>query len=144
MGKTCLSQWFPSRFEVDGVPYPTAEHWMMAEKARLFRDEEVLGRILACEHPGEAKKLGREVRGFDGSVWDAHRVEVVVQGNLHKFAGWLGRLSPSRARRRARAAAATAAARPRPRRRGLARLRPRWARGVRRGRRRGGGGGRRR
>ena len=36
--KSCLSQWYPAPFTVDGVRYPTAEHWMMAEKARLFRD----------------------------------------------------------------------------------------------------------
>ena len=38
----CLSQWFPAVFVVEGVRYPTAEHWMMAEKARLFGDAEVL------------------------------------------------------------------------------------------------------
>ena len=33
---TCLSQWYPAGFVVDGVRYATAEHWMMAGKARLF------------------------------------------------------------------------------------------------------------
>jgi len=36
--KSCFSQWFAREFSVDGIPYPTAEHWMMAEKARLFDD----------------------------------------------------------------------------------------------------------
>ena len=36
--KSCLSQWYPASFTVDGLHYPTAEHWMMAEKARLFDD----------------------------------------------------------------------------------------------------------
>lgn len=31
--KSCLSQWYESKFEVNGVEYPTAEHFMMAEKA---------------------------------------------------------------------------------------------------------------
>lgn len=43
---SCLSQWFPAPFEVDGVNYLTAEHYMMAEKARLFGDEETLQKIL--------------------------------------------------------------------------------------------------
>jgi predicted NAD-dependent protein-ADP-ribosyltransferase YbiA (DUF1768 family) len=31
---SCLSQWFPARFEIEGVEYATAEHFMMAGKAR--------------------------------------------------------------------------------------------------------------
>ena len=42
IGAGCLSQWWPAPFTVDGVDYPTAEHWMMAGKARLFDDEESL------------------------------------------------------------------------------------------------------
>ena len=34
--KNCLSQWFPATFERDGITYPNAEHYMMAQKARLF------------------------------------------------------------------------------------------------------------
>ena len=38
IGASCLSQWWPAPFTVDGVAYATAEHWMMAGKARLFGD----------------------------------------------------------------------------------------------------------
>lgn len=85
VGKHCLSQWYEAPFTIDGVTYPTAEHWMMAAKARLFGDGEVRARILAAGNPGAAKALGREVRGFDGERWNAARVEIVVQGNLAKF-----------------------------------------------------------
>lgn len=82
---SCLSQWYPAPFEVDGVRYATAEHFMMASKARLFGDEAACARILASAHPGEAKKLGREVRGFDAARWEAHRFDLVVRGNVAKF-----------------------------------------------------------
>ncbi len=36
--KSCLSQWYPAPFTIDGLLYPTTEHWMMPEKARLFGD----------------------------------------------------------------------------------------------------------
>ena len=85
VGKHVFSQWFQAPFTVDGVSYPTAEHWMMAEKARLFGDRETRDRILAAGNPGEAKKLGREVRGFSEQVWDAARWEIVVRGNVAKF-----------------------------------------------------------
>jgi len=58
----CLSQWSLARFEVAGLSYPSAEHFMMAEKARLFRDEETRARILAAAGPDEVKALGRQVR----------------------------------------------------------------------------------
>ena len=47
----CLSQWYPSLFCVDGLIYPTAEHFMMAAKARLFGDYDMLDQILAAPSP---------------------------------------------------------------------------------------------
>ena len=83
---SCLSQWWPSPFTVDGVTYATAEHWMMAGKARLFDDEDALARVLAAGHPSEAKKAGRLVRGFDEETWTRERFGIVVEGSVHKFA----------------------------------------------------------
>jgi hypothetical protein len=84
--KACLSQWAPVAFTVDGVRYPTAEHWMMAEKARLFGDEVRLAQIIEARHPKAAKALGRKVQGFVGETWLAHRRAIVTVGNQHKFA----------------------------------------------------------
>jgi ribA/ribD-fused uncharacterized protein len=83
--KSCFSQWFPAAFEVAGTTYATAEHWMMAEKARLFGNDEIRRRIIAAQHPNEAKKLGRHVTGFDPQVWDAQKYDLVKAGNYHKF-----------------------------------------------------------
>lgn len=82
---SCLSQWWSSRFEIDGVTYHSAEQWMMASKARLFGDDEMLQRILESRHPDQAKKLGRQVRGFDEATWREHRVRLVTEGNVAKF-----------------------------------------------------------
>ncbi|WP_432946870.1 NADAR family protein [Kribbella sp. CA-253562] len=82
---SCLSQWFHAPFTVDGVRYPTAEHWMMAGKARLFGDFEAEQRIVAASHPQQAKALGRQVSGFDTETWQEHRFDLVVEGNIHKF-----------------------------------------------------------
>src|SRR5688572_13715869 len=84
VGSGCLSQWWPQPFAVDGVVYPTAEHWMMAGKARLFGDDDALAKIMAAPSPGAAKALGRQVRGFDGSRWYSAGYALVVQGNLAK------------------------------------------------------------
>ena len=82
----CFSQWWVAPFVIDGVTYATAEHWMMAQKARLFGDEEVFERIIAARTPAEAKNLGRQVRGFDDAAWNARRMAIVVRGNREKFA----------------------------------------------------------
>ncbi|MEH1016178.1 NADAR family protein [Micromonospora sp. CPCC 206060] len=85
VGPGCLSQWWPAPFVVDGVRYATAEHYMMAGKARLFGDGPAVDRILAAPDPGAAKALGRQVRGFDEQVWVAHRFDLVVAANVAKF-----------------------------------------------------------
>ncbi|MER5789248.1 NADAR family protein [Streptomyces sp. NPDC001980] len=82
---SCLSQWWPSPFVVDGVEYATAEHWMMAGKARLFGDPEAERAVLAAAHPAAAKKAGRLVRGFDEAIWQRERFGIVAEGSAHKF-----------------------------------------------------------
>ena len=83
--KSCFSQWYKASFTIDGIKYNTAEHYMMAEKARLFNDESVLNRILKARSPGEAKKLGRLVNGFTNEKWLEHRFDIVCRANYAKF-----------------------------------------------------------
>ncbi|MBU2712743.1 NADAR family protein [Zooshikella harenae] len=85
VNKSCLSQWFNASFTIDGIHYFTAEHYMMAEKARLFNDRKCHKKILAASHPGEAKRLGRGIVGFDERVWRDNRFDIVTNGNLAKF-----------------------------------------------------------
>ena len=85
IGKTCFSQWFEASFSLNGISYLTAEHYMMAEKARLFDDQDALNQIIASKTPALAKKLGRGIRGFDEAHWNERRFDAVVEGNLAKF-----------------------------------------------------------
>ena len=80
-----FSQWHRSPFTLDGQIYVTAEQHMMAEKARLFGDEEILHRILATREPREQKALGRRVRGFDIERWEMSARDIVYRGNRAKF-----------------------------------------------------------
>lgn len=95
IGKSCLSQWWEAPFTVEGATYATAEHWMMAAKARVCGDEAIIPRILAAKTPNDAKALGRKVQGYDDAKWAAARYDAVVEGNRHKFGqhpelgGWL-------------------------------------------------------
>mgnify|MGYP001240509007 CR=1 FL=1 len=85
IGKNCLSQWWPSQFEKEGIKYSSAEQWMMAEKARAFLDTETLEKILKSETPKEAKDLGRKVSNFNEDVWKLKSYSIVLEGNLLKF-----------------------------------------------------------
>ena len=58
---------------------------MMAEKARLFGDEQILSKILTANSPGLAKALGRKVKGFIPKIWDEHCFNIVINGNYAKF-----------------------------------------------------------
>ena len=84
--KAVLSQWFPAPFTVAGLRYPTAEHYMMAEKARLFGDAAVAEKILQNPEPGAAKALGRQIANFDEERWVAAREAIVLAGSRAKFA----------------------------------------------------------
>ncbi|MEM7412221.1 MAG: NADAR family protein [Myxococcota bacterium] len=81
----CLSQWYEAPFRLGGQTYPTAEHFMMAEKARLFSDHQAERRVMEAREPGAARAVGREVRGFVEEVWVQHRFDIAVLGNRAKF-----------------------------------------------------------
>ncbi len=85
IGNSCLSQWFPVRFEQGGDQYFSAEQFMMAGKAKLFGDYAALEKIFATKDPDKAKGIGRKVKNFDHERWAAERYDIVVQGNILKF-----------------------------------------------------------
>lgn len=85
VSKSCFSQWYPCLFSIDGQQYNCAEQYMMAQKANVFGDEEVMNQILAETDQMTIKRLGRWVKNYDDSVWTEIRFQIVVEGNLAKF-----------------------------------------------------------
>ncbi len=83
--KSCFSQWYESKFVVNGIEYQTAEHYMMAAKAQLFGDKDIYQQIIESDNAAKAKALGRKVKGFSQRVWEEHRFQIVVRANFHKF-----------------------------------------------------------
>ncbi|KUI62652.1 hypothetical protein VP1G_09777 [Cytospora mali] len=84
-----MSQWYayPTRDGNDtSIIYPTAEHYMMYQKAKLFNDDEMAAEILAEHntHPHKAKELGRGVRDFDEGIWERERYRIVEEGTWLK------------------------------------------------------------
>lgn len=89
----CLNQWYAASFSVSvpipgelyNIYFPTAEHYMMWSKARLFDDYDIAGAILETKSPREVQLLGREVKNYDDDKWQAVSFETVVDGNREKF-----------------------------------------------------------
>lgn len=80
-----FSNFYPARFEKDGLCYHTSEQYFMAEKARYFKDDFTLSEILNSSTPGEAKKLGRRVLGFDPNSWRQVSEEIMMDALRLKF-----------------------------------------------------------
>ena len=83
--KACLSQWYNSDFIVDGIVYNCVEQFMMAEKARLFGEEQILAEILETSEQFRIKYLGKQIKNFDEEIWEKERYNIVVRGNIAKF-----------------------------------------------------------
>jgi ribA/ribD-fused uncharacterized protein len=85
-----FSNWFKCPFtEADPAlgtrRFPTSEHYMMYGKALHFRDTVVAEKILQTPDPRLAKRLGRQVRGFDEAEWLRVAREIVYNGCRLKF-----------------------------------------------------------
>ena len=83
--KDIFSQWFPSKFIIDNITYCNCEQYMMAEKAKLFNDDEYWQLIMNQTDPNKIKKLGRGVRNFNEKIWKQNCQQIVYKGNLAKF-----------------------------------------------------------
>ena len=80
-----FSQWATCSFEIDGVIYNCAEQYMMAQKARIFLDQDSFNRIMATNSPKEQKAIGRRVTNFDAHKWNLLSKDIVYTGNYEKF-----------------------------------------------------------
>ena len=65
-----LSNWYVSRFEVDGKMFSSMEQFMMYQKAICFHDEAVAEQILKTDDVARIKELGRMVSGYNENIWN--------------------------------------------------------------------------
>ncbi len=80
-----FSNWEKCKFTVDEVEYCSTEHYMMAEKARLFGDKDAEAAILKTKSCKTAKDLGRLVSNFNKAVWNSVARDIVYKGCYAKF-----------------------------------------------------------
>ena len=80
-----LSNWYMSRFELDGVSYTSMEQYMMYQKAITFDDTDIAKQILKTDDVSKVKALGRAVRNYNDIIWNGVRQIIVYKGLLAKF-----------------------------------------------------------
>lgn len=80
-----FSQWARSPFKIDGVIYTSCEQYMMAKKALVFGDYDMLEKIMSSEDPREQKAYGRKIKNFDVNRWSPICRKIVFDGNYAKF-----------------------------------------------------------
>lgn len=80
-----LSNWYPSRFCVEGITFTSMEQYMMYQKAVCFHDAEIADQILGTDDVAQIKALGRLVKGYNDNHWNGVRQIIVYEGLYAKF-----------------------------------------------------------
>lgn len=69
-----LSNWYLSDFEVDDVSFSSMEQYMMYEKAVVFEDFNMAGKILGTQNVGTIKQHGRQVANYNDIIWNGQNL----------------------------------------------------------------------
>ena len=64
-----LSQWYGAPFRTEGTLFKTVEHFVVAEKARLFKDLSRALQAIMAKTPERAAKTGQAIEGVSEDSW---------------------------------------------------------------------------
>ena len=70
---------------IDGVSYPTVEHYVMVRKARQFGDEKAVQKIMKAKSAKSAKGVEKSIEGAKEEEWDAVKDDVMRVALRAKF-----------------------------------------------------------
>jgi hypothetical protein len=80
-----LSNWHECKFRHKGLTFFNSEQAFMFEKALYFQDTDMAKKICETSNPSVAKKLGRQVKGFDTLKWSKVCYDIMVVVNMAKY-----------------------------------------------------------
>jgi hypothetical protein len=81
-------------FQIDGITFPTVEHYFQWMKAKTFGDAEMEGKILKTKSAKSVKTYGKKVKDFKEEEWNAKtprklNVDLFIDDrNVGGFPGW--------------------------------------------------------
>lgn len=80
-----FSQWYKYRFIIDNQEFCCVEQYIMYRKAILFDDSETAKKILNSSDPKRHRYLGRQISGFNKSIWQKECKNFAYAANFAKF-----------------------------------------------------------
>lgn len=63
--------------QIDGVTFPTVEHYFQWSKAKMFGDADMQAKIMKTASPKSAKGFGKKVKNFDAEAWDEKKDSIM-------------------------------------------------------------------
>ncbi len=72
-----FSNMFEAPVQIDGVTFPTVEHYFQWSKAKTFGDGEAQAKILKTASPKSVKSYGKKVKGFVEETWNETKDQVM-------------------------------------------------------------------
>ena len=80
-----LSNFYESKFTVEGIEYISSEQYIQAQKALLFKDEASYNKIMGATNSLDCKNAAQSVRNFDRSTWETSAGLLCKEGLKAKF-----------------------------------------------------------
>jgi ribA/ribD-fused uncharacterized protein len=80
-----FSNFYDTKFTLDGVNYSSAEHAYQAIKAKTFGDEEHFKKIVKAKSAQSAKSFGKKVTGYNEELWAAKKDDAMKSVLRAKF-----------------------------------------------------------
>ena len=77
-----FSNFHPANFTLHDITFHLSEQYIQYQKSKLFRDAETCRCILNSEDALEAKKIARDINGFDYREWKEKARELCKPGVL--------------------------------------------------------------
>ena len=79
------SNFYPIEYKLSGHTFTSSEQGFMYGKAILFNDKKHAEQILYSKNPQNAKRLGRQVVGFDQKTWNKNKENIMYDNCYAKF-----------------------------------------------------------
>ena len=80
-----LSNFHPAEFTIDGIKFPTSEHYIQYTKAMAFGDTSSATEILNANTPADSKALGWKIANLDKEKWNENAKDLCMSGIRAKF-----------------------------------------------------------
>lgn len=80
-----LSNMYDAPMQIDGVSFPTVEHYFQWSKAKMFGDTDMESKILKTPSPKSVKSYGKKVKDFKKEEWEEKKDNIMRIALKAKF-----------------------------------------------------------